>query len=133
VCDYVVIKRDQLEHFVLGCVRETLQTEEMASDVERKLRQLLDLEPGNEKMESDRLSKEMQTLQSKLDRILVAIEDGTSAHLFGDRIVTIEKEKKRIQEEIEKSLHTETVSLESLPPTSRKSLNPHPLLNAKTY
>ena len=112
VCDYVVIKRDQLEHFVLGCVRETLQTEEMASDVERKLRQLLDLEPGNEKMESDRLSKEMQTLQSKLDRILVAIEDGTSAHLFGDRIVTIEKEKKRIQEEIEKSLHTETVSLQ---------------------
>lgn len=112
MCDYVVVKRDLVEQFVLRCVRETLQNEDMLSLVEHKLQALLDVEPDNVKMKLDQLTKEVHAVEGELERILIAIENGAPAHLFNDRIVTLENEKKRIQWEVEETNRQERRSVE---------------------
>ena len=112
VCDYAVVKRDMVEQFVLACVRETLQNEDMLSLVELKLQALLDVEPDNVKKKLDQLTKEVHDVDDKLERILIAIENGAPAHLFNDRIVTLENEKKRIDWEAEEINRQERRSVE---------------------
>ena len=101
-----------VEQFVLACVRETLQNEDMLSLVELKLQALLDVEPDNVKKKLDQLTKEVHDVDDKLERILIAIENGAPAHLFNDRIVTLENEKKRIDWEAEEINRQERRSVE---------------------
>ena len=96
ICDFVLVRRDGVEDFVLQSIRTTFNNPNLLKRVEMYLQQRLASGPATAMSEKTDLEKQLKLNEEKMDRIIDAIESGNVAPAMEKRIASLKKERKEL-------------------------------------
>ncbi len=115
ICDFIPIKRDPLEIFVMQSIATSFERYHIPGLIRKQLEKLVDLHPEAERKMEGRLQVQIQDVDQKLTNIRKAIEEGASYRVFQSRIDELEKEKERLTElaNDNRSKLNQSISIES--------------------
>ena len=115
VCEFIPIKRDPLESFVIRSIAASFDQSLLPGRILANLERLMNLHPEVERRNSERLEEQIREVESKLGNIRKAIEEGASYRVFQGRTEELEKEQNRLAAmEIEnRQKLNQSVSMES--------------------
>ena len=105
VCEYVRLKRDPLEKYVLGCIHEMLSNNILIEKVRDTLKKILKVSLKRHHSLDENIEPLIKQNEEKQNRIIKAIEEGAPTNTFNNRLTILEKERKKLlqaREEMEK-------------------------------
>ena len=96
VCEYIRLKRDPLEKFVLSCIREMLNNNAVIEKVRDNLQKILKLSLKRHRSSNESIELSIEQNEEKQNRIVKAIEEGATTNIFTNRLAVLENERKQL-------------------------------------
>jgi hypothetical protein len=122
VCDFIPIKRDPLETFVLQSIVSSFDQYRLPGLIKKHLERMVKLRPEAERELETHLISSVSSVEQKLSNIRKAVEEGASYRTFQQRVEDLEREKEQLQRQIEDSRIklNQAFSIDSVAPIVQK-------------
>ncbi|NUN68394.1 MAG: recombinase zinc beta ribbon domain-containing protein [Bacteroidetes bacterium] len=125
ICDFIPIKRDPLETFVLQSIVSSFDQYRLPGLIQKHLERMVKLRPEAERELEAQLTLSANEVDKKLRNIRKAVEEGASYRTFQQRVDDLEREKEQLQHQIEENRLklNQAFSIDSVAPIVQKFMS----------